>query len=238
MRILVVDDSRAVQSFHRFALGMFKQLTLDVAGDGLEALKMLSAERYDVVLLDINMPLMDGLKVLSSLRRKDGPASRTPVIMITSEGDTDTARRATELGAFKVLTKPVAAHAVRDAVTEAMNLKPQDPPDVAEKRQEPRLRIEVAAILSGAPVRSLPTWDISPFGAFLVDDDPLPVGTETRLVIKLPHLDDPIEVNSLVVHTRAEPAGGMPAGFGVSFEHDSPELSERLVKAFLLPDGE
>jgi len=238
MRILVVDDSRAVQSFHRFALGVFKEMTLHTAGDGLEALKMLAAEQYDVVLLDINMPLMDGLKVLSSLRRKDGPESRTPVIMITSEGDEETARRATELGAFKVLTKPVAAHAVRDAVTEAMQLPTQDPPDIAEQRKEPRLRIEVAAILSGAPVRSLPTWDISPFGAFLVDDNPLPVGTETRLVIQLPHLEEPLEVNSLVVHTRAQPVGGMPAGFGVSFEHDSPELSERLVQAFLLPDGE
>jgi two-component system chemotaxis response regulator CheY len=178
MRVLVVEDSTVVQSFHKFALGMFKEMELDMAMDGVAAIKLLAEHRYDVVLLDINLPLMDGMKVLSTMKRKGGHHAETPVIMVTSEADAETARRALELGAFKILHKPVAAHDIRDAVTEALNQPAAEPPELREKRS----------------------------------------------------------ATATVVHRRDEPSRGMPAGFGVSFDHDSPEPTKQMEQAFLLPE--
>ena len=238
MRILIADDSSAVRSFLSFSLSVFRNLGLDQAKDGVEAVKKLKENVYDLVLLDINMPLMDGMKVLSMLRREEGETLRTPVIVITSEGDDETARRATELGAAKVLHKPVAAYAVRDAVDEVLQRRPKSPPKAeaeAEQRREPRLQIEVTVVISGEMPWQLKTFDISPYGAFLVTDEPMEVGVRARMFIELPHLALPVEVSCMVVHSRPKPAGGLPAGFGVSFEHGSLEVSELLVSAFLTP---
>lgn len=234
MRVLVVEDSTAVQSFHKFALGMFKEMVLDTALDGVAALKLLAEHHYDVVLLDINLPLMDGVKVLSSMKRKGGRQSETPVIMVTSEADAGTDQQVMDLGAFKILHKPVAAHQIRDAVNEAMNQPAAEPPEFQEKRSAPRLRIELTAMLSSAPSVELVTFDISPHGAFLITDSPLDVGTSVMLSIELPHLPEPLSVTATVAHRRDEPAGVMPAGFGVRFDHDSPEQEKALEKAFLL----
>mgnify|MGYP001130247162 CR=1 FL=1 len=239
MRILVVEDSSAVRSFHRFALSVFRDLELDLAVDGVDAMKKLSEQPYDVVLLDINLPLMDGMKVLSSMRRKGGHQSTTPVIMVTSEADADTARKARELGAFMVLHKPVAAHQIRDAVTLALHTKdapPTEPVGEEEQRREPRLQIEVYVLVGGGPTQKLSTWDISPYGAFIMTDDPLPVGTEAELTLMLPHLPETIDVHCRVAHSRPRRDAGVPAGFGVSFEHEDPVSADRLFQAFLWPD--
>lgn len=120
MRILVVEDSTAVQAFHRVALRTYRDLVLDTALDGVAALKLMAEHRYDVVLLDINMPLMDGIKVLASMKRAGGHQATTPVIMVTSEADAETDQRVLELGAFNILHKPVKPHDIRDAVAAAL----------------------------------------------------------------------------------------------------------------------
>ena len=236
MRVLVVEDSTAVQCFHKFALGMFKEMVLDTAMDGVAAIKLLAEHQYDVVLLDINLPLMDGVKVLSSIKRAGGQQSETPVIMVTSEADAETDRRVLDLGAFKILHKPVAAHEIRDAVTEALNQPVAEPPEQTENRRAPRLRIELTAMLSSAPSVELMTYDISPYGAFLITDEPLEVGTSVMLSIEIPHLPEPVAVTATVAHRRTEASQDLPAGFGVSFDLDSPEQKSHLEQVFLLPE--
>ncbi len=105
-KVLVVDDSPTMRQFIVFALQRLPGLHIDQAGDGVAALKLLSSERYDLLLTDINMPMMDGL-TLVGLIRNDTINSELPIIVITTEGAEVTRERAIDLGASEYLTKPL-----------------------------------------------------------------------------------------------------------------------------------
>lgn len=105
-KVLVVDDSPTMRQFVVLALQRLPHLQIEEAGDGVEALKRLSSGDFDLLLSDIHMPLIDGIKLLS-LIRKDPVCSRMPVIMITTEGSDMTRERALDLGANAYLTKPL-----------------------------------------------------------------------------------------------------------------------------------
>ena len=69
-RILLVDDSATIRQLLKFGLSRIANATCDEAADGQQALKMVDKQHYDLILADINMPVMDGLKMLEELRRK------------------------------------------------------------------------------------------------------------------------------------------------------------------------
>jgi len=103
-RILVVDDSPSVRKLVEFTLKS-KGFQVTAAEDGLEALEILAKEQFDAIILDINMPRMDGLKFLQEMRPDDAHAS-TPVIVLTTEGLEEDRDRALELGATAYMVKP------------------------------------------------------------------------------------------------------------------------------------
>lgn len=105
-RVLVVDDSPTMRQFVVFALQRLPGMKIDQAGDGISALKMLSADRYDLLMTDIHMPMMDGIKLVS-LIRNDSAYSRLPIVMITTEGTEVTREKVLKLGATEYLTKPL-----------------------------------------------------------------------------------------------------------------------------------
>ncbi len=105
-KVLIVDDSPTMRQLIVFALGRISGLQIDEASDGVAALKMLSAERYDLLLTDINMPIMDGLKLVS-LVRNDPHYKSLPVVVITTEGAQMDRERALALGANEYVTKPI-----------------------------------------------------------------------------------------------------------------------------------
>jgi two-component system chemotaxis response regulator CheY len=76
------------------------------ATDGVDALKKLSSETIDIILADINMPVMDGLKLVS-LVRGNASYKNIPIIMITTEGAEEDKKKALAIGANAYLTKPV-----------------------------------------------------------------------------------------------------------------------------------
>ena len=105
-RILLVDDSATIRQLLKFGLSRVQGTSCDEAADGSQALKLCEKTRYDLVLADINMPVMDGLKMLEELRAK--PAYKdVPIVMITTEGAAADQQRALERGASAYLTKPV-----------------------------------------------------------------------------------------------------------------------------------
>lgn len=106
VRVLVVDDSPTMRQLIVFALRRISGLKIDEAGDGVAALKMLSSERYDLLLTDINMPIMDGLKLISLLRN-DSQYNQLPIIVITTEGGVLDRERAIALGANEYIAKPI-----------------------------------------------------------------------------------------------------------------------------------
>lgn len=105
-RILVVEDSPTMRQLITFAMKRIPDSAVIEATDGVDALKKLSAEKVDLILADINMPVMDGLKLLSLLR--SNPSYKDiPVIIITTEGAEEDKNRALSLGANAYLPKPI-----------------------------------------------------------------------------------------------------------------------------------
>jgi two-component system chemotaxis response regulator CheY len=85
------------------------------ANDGVDGLKKLSTDKFDLILTDINMPIMDGLKLVS-LVRNDINYKNTPIIVITTEGAQEDRERALALGANDYITKPIQSNRILDVV--------------------------------------------------------------------------------------------------------------------------
>lgn len=104
LKALVVDDT----PFHSNFLSMFlrmKRYEVTVASDGVEALAECQKESYDLVFSDIEMPNMNGIELLRSLKRMPAYAS-TPVILISTLDDEAMKQKAKALGAFDYVVKP------------------------------------------------------------------------------------------------------------------------------------
>lgn len=106
VKILVVDDSPTMRQLIIFALQRLSGVQITEAGDGVAALKQLSNEKYDLLLTDVNMPMMGGLKLIS-LMRNDALYADIPVIVISTEGSDVTRERAIAAGANDYITKPL-----------------------------------------------------------------------------------------------------------------------------------
>ncbi len=115
LRALVVDDSSAMRRQLCYALQRVVGIDTVEASDGADAWRKLSTAAFDIVITDINMPLLDGLKLVA-LVRAAGSHQRVPVVVITTEGAEADRRRAMSLGASAYLVKPVQANQVVDAV--------------------------------------------------------------------------------------------------------------------------
>lgn len=106
MRVLLVDDDATVRTvMHRILSRQFS-FDIDLCKDGPEALEKLSTEEYDLVLLDVTMPMMDGMDVLQSIRLNP-ETHHTPVIMITGLSDQRLVKQALREGISDFILKPV-----------------------------------------------------------------------------------------------------------------------------------
>ena len=103
-RMLTVDDSPSVRKLVEFTLKA-KGFEVGSAEDGQEALDIMAKEQFDAVILDINMPRMNGFQVLEKMRADDTYAS-IPVIILTTEGQEEDKDKAVELGATAYIVKP------------------------------------------------------------------------------------------------------------------------------------
>jgi two-component system, chemotaxis family, chemotaxis protein CheY len=112
MRALIVDDSRFVRGYlRRFLEG--RGVECEEAADGQSGIDSIHAQLpFDLVLLDWNMPVMDGLDMLKQLRA-DG-YSATKVLMVTTEAENDFIVRALEAGADEYLMKPFDENALTE----------------------------------------------------------------------------------------------------------------------------
>ena len=104
--ILVVEDSPTMRQLISFAIKRVANSHVVEATDGVDALKKLSTEKFDLILADINMPVMDGLKLVS-LVRGNAMYKAIPIIIITTEGAEEDRKRALAIGANAYLPKPI-----------------------------------------------------------------------------------------------------------------------------------
>jgi two-component system chemotaxis response regulator CheY len=108
-QILIVDDAATVRMYHRHILEA-AGYRVDEAVNGVEALEKAVSARYDLYLVDINMPLLDGYSFLKELRRQDMPQS--PVIMVSTEAAAHDRDRAYAAGANLYIVKPTRPDAL------------------------------------------------------------------------------------------------------------------------------
>ena len=103
-RILIVDDDVAVTNYFMVFLVQTGLFEPSVVNDSREVAGLLERERFDAILLDMDMPNVSGMDILRTMR---GKGNDTPVVILTGVSDVDLAVRAMKLGAFDYLTKPV-----------------------------------------------------------------------------------------------------------------------------------
>jgi two-component system chemotaxis response regulator CheY len=121
LKALVVEDSPTMRQLIVFALSRVRNLKVTEADDGVDALKKLAGQKFDLLITDINMPMMDGLKLVSMVRR-DEVHKDIPIVIITTEGAQEDRQRALSLGANAYITKPIQAPQVISKVKELLKL--------------------------------------------------------------------------------------------------------------------
>lgn len=105
-KVLIVEDSELLHNMYRILLKRYGNCTIVKAFNGREGLDLLSSDaQFDLILLDINMPVMNGIEFLAAMKQHKAFAS-IPVIIISTEGKEEDAKRGMELGASAYLVKP------------------------------------------------------------------------------------------------------------------------------------
>ena len=107
-KVLIVDDGALIRLYYRETL---ESAGFEVAEaiNGIEALEKVLSERFNLVIVDINMPKMDGVSFLRALRSQEGDARSLPALVISSEAGEQDAAAARAAGANFYLVKPIAA---------------------------------------------------------------------------------------------------------------------------------
>lgn len=100
-KVLVVDDEKLIVKGIRFSLEQ-DEMTVDCAYDGEEAVRLAKENQYDIILLDVMLPILDGFEVLKQIRE----FSNVPIIMLTAKGDDMDKILGLEYGADDYITKP------------------------------------------------------------------------------------------------------------------------------------
>lgn len=101
-KILVVDDDKSIRKSLRDILE-FEKYEVDEAADGLECMVKIKQNSYDIIILDVKMPKMDGMEAIEKIQNLNPD---TPVVMISGHGSIDTAVEAVKKGAFDFIQKP------------------------------------------------------------------------------------------------------------------------------------
>jgi len=114
-RILVVDDAALMRAYYRQALER-AGFEVEEALNGLEALEKLLMQAFDVAIVDVNMPQMDGMTFLRALRARELPAGGIPALVTSTEAGEQDVAAARNAGANYYLVKPVAQQTLVDYV--------------------------------------------------------------------------------------------------------------------------
>lgn len=133
-RILIVDDEKNIRLMLTQALAS-DETRVETAVNGEEALQKLQQTKYDLLLLDLRLPGMDGLDVLKEVRRLD---DELPVIVLTAHGTVESAVEALRGGAVNFLQKPFAPRELREVVENSLGSRAEseDPAPADERSHE------------------------------------------------------------------------------------------------------
>lgn len=122
-RVLVVEDNLVNQ---KVAMRMIQKLgySVDVVADGRAAVDALEKEPYDLVLMDCQMPVMDGYEATEEIRRREGDQKHTPIVALTAHAVASNRQRCLEIGMDDFVTKPVTTDQLRRVLENWINPTP------------------------------------------------------------------------------------------------------------------
>ena len=129
-KILSVDDSRTMRMMVKRVFRPF-HCELFEAADGMEGLEALITHQPDLIVLDYNMPVMDGVAMLRKMREHDN-IKRTPVIMLTAEDSNEIISTVARLGVRDYIIKPFEDENLLSKVSRIINLERKPEPDQTE----------------------------------------------------------------------------------------------------------
>lgn len=117
--ILIVDDNATNRVVAQALCEMFG-CTSETAEDGVEAVQAVQERRFDMVLMDIKMPRMDGVQATQAIRALDGPVRTIPIVALTANADPEDARKYLSIGMAAVVEKPIKPERLRMAMNAAL----------------------------------------------------------------------------------------------------------------------
>jgi signal transduction histidine kinase/AmiR/NasT family two-component response regulator len=117
--ILIVDDNATNRVVAQALCEMFG-CTSETAEDGVEALEAVQERRFDLILMDIKMPRMDGVQATQAIRALEGPVRAIPIVALTANADPEDARKYLAIGMAAVVEKPIKPERLRMAMNAAL----------------------------------------------------------------------------------------------------------------------
>jgi two-component system chemotaxis response regulator CheY len=117
VRALVVDDSMVMRKVLIGALSRVQISDIDQAVDGVEAVDFASKQKYDIILMDWNMPNKNGLEAVIEIRASE---NKTPIVMVTTEAEKANIVTALKAGANNYVVKPFEPNVIVDKIKAAM----------------------------------------------------------------------------------------------------------------------
>src|SRR5512146_3313250 len=121
-KLLTVDDSKTVRIIVKKAFKAFDCEVIEAA-NGVEGLAMAAKENPDLILLDVTMPVMDGIEMLTKLKA-DPTLKAIPVVMLTAEGGRDSVLKIAKIGVRDYLVKPFKEDVLVEKCSRVIDLKP------------------------------------------------------------------------------------------------------------------
>ena len=118
MKIMLVDDSRTIRKIQKKTLAQLGYTDVAEAADGVEALSLYKESRPDLMLIDWNMPNMDGITLVKTIREMD---KSIPLIMCTTEAEKARVVEALQAGVNNYVVKPFTAETLSDKINQTLS---------------------------------------------------------------------------------------------------------------------
>ncbi len=122
MKILIVDDFSTMRRIEKNILKHIGYTNIDEAGDGSEALQKLRAKKYDFIISDWNMPIMEGIELLRAVRA-DESLKHLPFLMVTAEAEKASVLLAIKEGVSNYIVKPFTEDVIKAKIEQIFNKK-------------------------------------------------------------------------------------------------------------------